>query len=433
MSTLEFWKQRQAEFEKYSKQYLSLEGRWQADYCRWSLVCRNPPSDTTILKEAQTIFAAIAKKAVIDLRGTLSIVNREPSWVWLDVMRKEGWGFRVDRRIPCTEREWVAGVRDGKPLAVVRREQKYTTGDEWKKVYRQTKTGRLRRLSRRELEKMSTEDLQKCFHWLENGMIEHIFDASARFCEVLSARSFEHEMATRDPQATKIDFGFWSRTEARFRRLQPSPPRPGEIERESHHGLCAHWNPDGWSDTGRPWYLSNGDYKIKDSFKNVAQSAAIELGHPGGDDSLFFWLDLLRRDGHCFTPFGLGGQIYRVCEASADYCVKRETDVRRATREPTLEENGELQIANQTGAAPPTTKFPNRATWLEDQLRRRKWSVYVLSDCGGPDAKTSRKILACDHVGERVLERLVEALNKKLTTWDGTQLPRLTRRDVPTN
>jgi len=52
----------------------------------------------------------------------------------------------------CTEQEWDAGVKDGKPLAEVRREQGYTLGDESIKVYRRTKTGKLQRLSARQLE-----------------------------------------------------------------------------------------------------------------------------------------------------------------------------------------------------------------------------------------------------------------------------------------
>src|SRR5580693_7354081 len=114
---------------------------------------------------------------------------------------------------------------------------------------------------------------------------------------------------------------FWRRTEANFRRLQPSPPQPGEVHRDSHNGLCAMWHPDGWS-TGDPWYLTNATEPVREYFRWAAESASVELGQPGGPSTLFYWLDLLRRDSPYYRPFGQGGRIPRVCDASADYCLK---------------------------------------------------------------------------------------------------------------
>jgi hypothetical protein len=123
---------------------------------------------------------------------------------------------------------------------------------------------------------------------------------------------------------------FWCRMEERFRRLQAAPPKPGEVEHDSHNGLCAHWRgektPEGWD----PWFFSNAGDGTKKLFKRAAERASVELRHLGGPTAVFFWLDLLRQDGLCWESQGDRGHIYRVCFASAEYCLKLETDVQAA-------------------------------------------------------------------------------------------------------
>lgn len=152
------------------------------------------------------------------------------------------------------------------------------------------------------------------------------------------------------------DTDFWRKAEIRFRRLQPRPPQPGEVQRDSHNGLCAHWNPNGWSDSGDPWYLSNGDHGIAKLFTIAAESAAIELGHAGGPTALFFWLDLLRQDSPFYKPFGLGGYIYRVCDASAEHCLRCETNVKAAVLHP----------KHSSGHAPRRGYRPEIKKWMKD-------------------------------------------------------------------
>lgn len=197
MANSEFWKDRQAEFEKYSHQYFDLKAHWKVKSRKWLLWWGSTPSGSHIPQECNDVFNAIARRAATELPGSCINSDAEPGQLWLDFMRKRGWGFRVTGHVECTEREWDAGVKDGKSLYQVRREQKYTTGDEWTKVYRRTKSGKLRRLSARELRGKSSNDLQKFYHWLENGTIDHVFESSARFCEELAARAFEVEAVTR--------------------------------------------------------------------------------------------------------------------------------------------------------------------------------------------------------------------------------------------
>ena len=132
---------------------------------------------------------------------------------------------------------------------------------------------------------------------------------------------------------------FWRRTAKRFRRLQAVPPQPGEVQRASHNGLCAWWRPGGWDD-GKPYhFFDDGDdieanSNIERLFKIVAESAGVELGHPGsGEAAVFAWLDHLRRAGIYVASSTEGSWIiHRVCDASAEYCLKCETDVRTGVK-----------------------------------------------------------------------------------------------------
>jgi hypothetical protein len=57
--------------------------------------------------------------------------------------------------------------------------------------------------------------------------------------------------------------------------------------------------------------------------------------------------------------------------------------------------------------------YPKRAAWLEAQLASRDWSAHDLQAQGGPDWKTTRKILNGLPVTRSVLEKTAAALSKK--------------------
>jgi hypothetical protein len=57
-------------------------------------------------------------------------------------------------------------------------------------------------------------------------------------------------------------------------------------------------------------------------------------------------------------------------------------------------------------------QFPNRATWLADQLRERSWNKHDPSRQSGPDHKTVQKILDGEFVRVDVLEKIADALSK---------------------
>jgi hypothetical protein len=131
---------------------------------------------------------------------------------------------------------------------------------------------------------------------------------------------------------------FWRDIEARFRAIQS---RKVPIHGVPWHddSLYAVWLASGWSDTGDQWRLDGANHTVKVNFRWLAERAAVELGHPGGRSGVVFWLDLLKRDSPNYKCAGSGssdngisrgehGKIDRVCEASADYCLRLETQDR---------------------------------------------------------------------------------------------------------
>jgi hypothetical protein len=237
MALSQFWRERQTEFEKYQQQFRDLKARWYVSGQTWWLQCGessegslNPP------QQALDVFKAIARTIVAgwtDIRAEIAskpyprvAANAEPWEVWLDFMRVREWGFRVTGRTRCNEYEWDAGVKDGRALNAVRKELKYTTGDEDRNLYRRLPNGSLKRLSAKELKGKWSEDLQKYYHWLEDGVIEHVFESSARFCEDLAARAFESEAAAS---------GADGRPGRRRLSELPAAP-PGKSESRDHSG-----------------------------------------------------------------------------------------------------------------------------------------------------------------------------------------------------
>lgn len=79
--------------------------------------------------------------------------------------------------------------------------------------------------------------------------------------------------------------------------------------------------------------MGNASNQIRILFRFAAQRAAVQLGHPNDESAVYFWLDLLKQHGVFYKRAAGGGEIYRVCDASAEYCVKCETDAIAARRE----------------------------------------------------------------------------------------------------
>jgi hypothetical protein len=207
------WKARQVEFEKYQQKFRALTAHWYVSNHLWWF--QYGESKEGVLRPPQrplNVFKAIARVIVAgcpEIRAEIAAnpgprvaANAAPWEVWLDFMRVRNWGFTVTGNVACTELEWDLGVKDGKPLLLVRKEHGHQPSDEWNKVYRRTEGGKLTRLTARELRGKTSDQLRKYYHWLENGSIEHVFEASAQFCEELASRAFELEAAKRVPDGS---------------------------------------------------------------------------------------------------------------------------------------------------------------------------------------------------------------------------------------
>jgi hypothetical protein len=85
---------------------------------------------------------------------------------------------------------------------------------------------------------------------------------------------------------------------------------------------------------------------------------------------------------------------------------------------------------NDRGEGPTEARaaFPIRAQWLKACLSERNWNMASFHAKGGPDRKTTRKILRGDAVSESTLERVAQALSK---SHRNPPLPPISRSDIP--
>ena len=71
-----------------------------------------------------------------------------------------------------------------------------------------------------------------------------------------------------------------------------------------------------------------------------------------------------------------------------------------------------LNIADQKSAMNHNAApYPKRAAWFQKEFALREWNVHGLQAQGGPDWKTSRKVLDGLRVSRSVLEKIALALS----------------------
>jgi hypothetical protein len=80
--------------------------------------------------------------------------------------------------------------------------------------------------------------------------------------------------------------------------------------------------------------------------------------------------------------------------------------------------------------ATPESQFPNRARWLEARLDEREWNKHELQRYGGPEHRTTQKILDGSNIQQDVLRKVIVGLNSKLT-HKGRYLPAIKESDIP--
>ena len=75
-------------------------------------------------------------------------------------------------------------------------------------------------------------------------------------------------------------------------------------------------------------------------------------------------------------------------------------------------------------------QFPNRAAWLDARLSERGWNKHDLSGNGGPNHKTTQKILDGLNVQEDVLRKVALGLNAYYDS-NGHRLAKVKLTDIP--
>jgi hypothetical protein len=131
--------------------------------------------------------------------------------------------------------------------------------------------------------------------------------------------------------------------------------------------------------------------------------------------SLKYWRDLLAYTTSTDKPAAIEAEVVRYTELlrrlDRDIAAcppKAKEPPRPANPEPAQRVSTESIQPHKAIAAP---RFPNRANWLRALLAERHWSPLQLEQHGGPNHKTTKKILNGANVTDGVLDKLATALS----------------------
>jgi hypothetical protein len=110
--------------------------------------------------------------------------------------------------------------------------------------------------------------------------------------------------------------------------------------------------------------------------------------------------------------------------ATAGGVSQQASETEPSTSEVPVPGDATVRAVPSSTTAAPEPNYPRRAEWLQQQLDERRWTVNDLERLGGPDRRTTRRILDGRAVKQNVLEKLVQVLSLKR---------RVTVRDIPTD
>jgi hypothetical protein len=160
-------------------------------------------------------------------------------------------------------------------------------------------------------------------------------------------------------------------------------------------GLAAAQNTAG----ERYWLPWTGNAHEHKTFAWLAERAAVGLGHPGGPTAMFFWLDRLKTESAYFHDNTLlmhhddelravstrAGGIKHLFEASAEYCMKLETEclARESSSGPTIDENTAIDAITSTRSELPSSQ--------DNSVDGRQQVERFIQKCRATDPRISRK------------------------------------------
>jgi hypothetical protein len=157
-----------------------------------------------------------------------------------------------------------------------------------------------------------------------------------------------------------------------------------------------------------------------------------------------------RRDGmrtlardEILAPFGRHGDWERLSPRCVRYELRRSKEARALVRA-ALEQELEMRAAywlgramrspsgnaSRAAAVASVPEFPNRAKWLRDRLAEREFNKHDLRKHGGPEHRTTQKILDGLAVQEDIHRKVIAGLQSK-RTHKGLTLPAVKESDIP--
>jgi hypothetical protein len=133
------------------------------------------------------------------------------------------------------------------------------------------------------------------------------------------------------------------------------------------------------------------------------------LKRDGGSQQ--YWVDFRR---FCENHTDLGGDASALFTRAAKLGTAARTTNQAPVRQSRLDDT-------QNAAVP--RRYPLRAAWFEAELAQRQWTVHDLQVQGGPNWKTSRKVLNGEEVRDIVLDKIAMALSKKKSQVLSSKIP----------
>ncbi len=160
MAHAAFWQKLRGEFLEHAVECDDLIARWRPAFGKWILWGGAANGTCMANASGDKLFQAVARKAAYRLWQS----RDADSWaLWLDFMRREGWRYSdFGSPQPVPRREWEEMAKSERPLCDVQREFGHSTSDE--------------------------AAITEVGGWLQEGVIEHVFKASADFCIELDSR-----------------------------------------------------------------------------------------------------------------------------------------------------------------------------------------------------------------------------------------------------
>ncbi len=271
------------------------------------------------------------------------------------------------------------------------------------------------------------------------GSIGNLARASAEYCHSLGVAIFKNRSLVRDqadsrlnrhfyPEAMFVEKDPWLRFDEEIRRI--NDPTVREFDRDGEL-KCS---------------IRNLSYDLVVPIANSILGGGSKEGLEEFEEQISHtlkkvratWLKVSKRlkfsKAVTVDPIYARDLEYPFHRVRADFRLLLDHAKERQAVEPKSLANAEAATNQSLNAGVPegkvrdrTQTFPNRANWLKNELQKRNWSNPAFNRKGGPDAKTTKKMLGGFEVRAGILYLVVTGLNNQ------KKLPPINCSDIPGN